>query len=118
MGLDIMFKVHSTIGYFRKVNFLVKFFSDYGLDVESQTPICVTYEQIVELTDRCNAVLNHHNWASSLLPTMNGFFFGSIDYDDNYFEDVLSVLNYCQNILLPKFKTLKDTENIYFEIWY
>lgn len=40
MGLDIFLtkKKRTNIGYFRKVNFLVKFFEDKGFDVPNQTP--------------------------------------------------------------------------------
>ena len=89
MGLDIWFSKTSNheLGSFRKVNFLVKYFSKLGLDVENQTPLEVHEDDIIELLDRCNQVLKDHTKAKDLLPTMNGFFFGSIEYDDNYFEN-------------------------------
>ena len=44
MGLDIFItkKKRTNIGYFRKVNFLVKFFEDKGFDVKNQTPLKIT----------------------------------------------------------------------------
>lgn len=60
MGLDIYLtkKKRSEIGYFRKVNFLVKFFEKKGFDVPNQTPLVIKRED-----------------AEELLSTMSGFFF-------------------------------------------
>lgn len=118
MGLDIFFERHKVVGYFRKVNFLVRYFADLGFDVENQTPFGITKEQVVDLRDRCETVLNDHSQAEDLLPTMSGFFFGSTDYDGYYFNDVEQVLKYCNEILLPMFDELDNEEGIYFSTWY
>lgn len=118
MGLDIFFETHKTIGYFRKVNFLVRYFADLGFDVENQTPFYITKDQVVELRNRCRMVLEDHDQANDLLPTMSGFFFGSTNYDEYYFEDVEQVLEYCEETLLPMFDELDDRESIYFSTWY
>lgn len=118
MGLDIFFEKHKIVGYFRKVNFLVKYFSDLGFDVENQTPFYINKDQVTELRDRCQRVLDDHSLAEDLLPTMGGFFFGSTDYDEYYFEDVEEVLKYCEESLLPMFDELDDRESIYFSTWY
>lgn len=120
MGLDIFFtkKKSSQIGYFRKVNFLVKYFEDTcGLDVEKQFSLRIDKEDIEELKNRCKEVLDDHSKAEELLPTMEGFFFGSTDYDEYYFEDVQEVYDYCL-YLLNIFNDLQDDESIWFEIWY
>lgn len=79
MGLDIYFtkRTDEGIGYFRKVNFLVRFFEDKGFDVMYQTPLKITREHAEELLSRCNQILEDHSLAEILLPTMPGFFFGS-----------------------------------------
>lgn len=118
MGLDIFFEKHKVVGYFRKVNFLVKYFESLGFDVEHQTPLYITKEQAIELRNRCQMVLDDHSQAEELLPTMDGFFFGSTDYDEYYFEDVEQVLKYCEETLLPMFDELDDRESIYFSTWY
>ena len=50
MGLDIYFHKTQTIktGYFRKVNFLVKYFSD-KYDLENCRPVEITVDDIKEL---------------------------------------------------------------------
>jgi hypothetical protein len=129
MGLDIYFhKVKTTeIGYFRKVNFLVNFFESKGFKRENLVPFRVKKMYIVELIDKCQQILKANELlseketkelAKESLPTTDGFFFGSTDYDEYYLEDVKSVLDYCQNELLPMFDELDDDENIEFLIWY
>ena len=51
MGLDIYLikNKRSEIGYFRKVNFLVKFFEKKGFDVSNQTPLVIKKEDAEEL---------------------------------------------------------------------
>lgn len=118
MGLDLFFERHKVVGYFRKVNFLVKYFEELGFDVEHQIPLYINKEQILELVDRCQKVLKDHTLAKELLPTMEGFFFGSIDYDKYYYDDIEQVLKYCEETLLPMFSELDDNEGIYFNTWY
>ena len=119
MGLDISFirRKNREIGYFRKVNFLVRFFANKGMDIYQKFEIEVTKEMIEELKDKCQEVLDDHSKAPLLLPTMSGFFFGSTEYDDWYFNDIEKVLDYC-NTLLPEFNNLKDDESIIFYINY
>ncbi len=120
MGLDIYFtrKKRSEIGYFRKVNFLVKFFEKKGFDIPNQTPWAISKEDAKELLSKCEEVLLDHSKGSELLPTMSGFFFGSTDYDDYYYKDVEAVRDYVKDKLLPEFDTLEEDEDIYFETWY
>lgn len=120
MGLDIFFTVRSeeSIGYYRKVNFLVKYFLDRDYIVENQTPLRISKEDTEELLSRCNQVLEDRSKAPELLPTMSGPFFGSTDYDEYYFIDVAKVKGYIEGTLLPLFDKLKDNEEVYFEIIY
>lgn len=120
MGLDIYItkKKCSGIGYFRKVNFLVKFFKKKGFDVPNQIPLVIKREDAEELLSKCEEVLKDHSKGPELLPTMSGFFFGSTDYDDYYYDDVEAVRDYVKDKLLPEFDTLEEGEDIYFETWY
>lgn len=120
MGLDIYFSKRKAkeIGYFRKVNFLVKYFKNLGFDVEHQIPLRIYKENIEDLLTRCDQVLKDNSKASNLLPTMSGFFFGNTEYNEDYFNDVKEVRNYIKDILLPEFDNLGNEEEIYFETWY
>ena len=120
MGLDIFLtkKKRTNIGYFRKVNFLVKFFKDKGFDVLNQTPLAITREDAEELLSKCEEVLKDHSKGPELLPTMSGFFFGNTDYNDYYYDAVEAVRDYVKDKLLPEFDTLEEDEDIYFETWF
>ena len=124
MGLDLYIwknkgKENKKVGYFRKVNFLVAFFSNIkGKTIENLDPICITKEDVEELLNRCNEVLKDNSKAKELLPTQEGFFFGDTDYNDYYFEDVKMVRDYLEDTLIPEFDNLDSDENIKFEIWF
>lgn len=120
MGLDIVFmkKKMKEIGYFRKVNFLVKFFESKGFDVEHQTPLSISKEDVLDLLSRCNKVIEDNSKAKELLPTMHGFFFGSTDYDEYYYRNVKRVKEYIENTLLPEINDTKEDEKVYFTTWY
>lgn len=124
MGLDIYFHLNkegqeetSEIGYFRKVNFLVSFFEDYG-EVENLKPLKIEKSWVKDLIDCCDEVLKDNSKADELLPTTSGFFFGSTEYDERYFYYVEKVKNFCENFLIEEFENLEDDEYITFEIWY
>ena len=48
----------------------------------------VSREQLKELLGTCKLVIENHELAGELLPTQDGFFFGSTEYDDEYFKNV------------------------------
>ena len=77
------------VAYFRKTNFLVAFFDipDNGKYME------ISKDEVDELMDNCQRVLADHSLADELLPTQEGFFFGSTDYDEGYFDKVENVLD-------------------------
>lgn len=122
MGLDIFFFRRNRnkniepeeIGYFRKVNFLVRFFGDMGFNIAEQIPLEITKEMCKDLEERCMAVLDDITTCKELLPTMDGFF-GSTAYDADYIHDVELVLMKLQEDIIPAFNNLKDTEYITFE---
>lgn len=116
MGLDIaLYKTKSTkIADFRKVNFLSKFFEDRIGDNNPVT-IEVYTDDLEELREKCIKVLADHTLAKELLPTCSGFFFGSTEYDEYYFKDVLRVLDTCEALLKHP---LDDGERYELDVWY
>lgn len=124
LGLDISFykyrkddEIPEEIGYFRKVNFLVGFFEEYG-EVENCKPLVIHPEYIDDLKDRCEEVLEDHEEAGTLLPTCPGFFFGTYEYDEWYFKSVEEVKEFCDVLLDEEFPDLQEGDYIAFEIWY
>jgi len=77
--------------YFRKVNFLFKYYEDRG-KMYDQYYAFTDADDIDDIIDRCERVLKNHELANELLPTQSGFFFGGTDYDDWYFSDVKDCL--------------------------
>jgi hypothetical protein len=88
------------VAYWRKANAIHKWFVD---EVQGGTDECqrsyVTPEQLADLVDRCERILAtvtpafgavtcDAELAGELLPTQDGFFFGSTDYDEWYIEDL------------------------------
>lgn len=75
--------------YWRKANAVHKWMVE---NVQDGNDDCDYYEvevgKLVELRDICRSVLEDHGKAPKLLPTTSGFFFGSTEYDDWYFDDV------------------------------
>ena len=119
MGLDLWFSKEKRYKWFRKVNFLVKYFEDKGESLMDEDSSCeVSREDVEDLIDRCNKVLKDHSLAEKLLPTRSGFFFGSTEYDDNYFRKVKDVHDFLEFELIPEMEQLKDDEIIKFNIWY
>ena len=92
--------------YFRKVNFIYQYFRN-KLDDEC---CFVTKADLEDLISRLSEVNNSWNKrkvaskgvlakAKTLLPTTSGFFFGSTDYDEWYFEDVKDALKQFKHLL-------------------
>lgn len=119
MGLDCYFyKVKSkNLFQYRKYNFLVSYFEEYYDEIGNCSSIPVTKDMILELQKRCQSVLDDHSKANELLPVREGFFFGSLEYDEYYFDAVKVVLDDCST-LLEEFDNLEGDESIVFEIWY
>jgi hypothetical protein len=106
MGLDMNLYLNSSsnatqnIGYWRKANHIHKWFVD---NVQDGNDDCgeykVSHEKIVELKTLCEKILTNRSLAPQLLPTCQGFFFGSYSYDDYYFEDVKHTIKICEDVL-------------------
>lgn len=95
------------VGYWRKANAIHKWFVDVcGEGVDDCRPCEVGWDNIRELRDMCEEVLADHNKAESTMPTQEGFFFGGVQYDDYYYEE----LQYTKD-LIDKLLKLKLTED-------
>ena len=53
----------------------------------------VAMDRLKELVSLCKDVLANKDKAKELLPTQAGFFFGSTDYDEYYFEDLQDTID-------------------------
>ena len=77
------------IGYWRKASEIHNWFVQ---NVQDGADNCGKYdvseEQLEELLKLAKEVLADHSKAKELLPTQQGFFFGSTDYDEYYFQSL------------------------------
>lgn len=79
------------VAYFRKVNFLFAYYQNIGKMVDEYYAF-TDKDDIDDIISRCERVLKDHDLANELLPTQSGFFFGSTDFDQWYFDDVKDCL--------------------------
>ena len=105
--------IMTQVGYWRKANQIHRWFVN---QVQDGVDDCryhkeVSESKFKELLDACNAVLNDHSLADDLLPPMGGFFFGSYEYDEYYFDDLKETVDIITKILET---TDFDTEMIYY----
>lgn len=87
----------------KKVNFLLPFFNY----TENYEDIEINKQQVEDLVNICKQVLKEKSKAKTLLPNIEGFFFGSTEYDEMYFDNVELVLQRFQ-YLLKTFNFEKD----------
>lgn len=97
-----------NVAYWRKANQIHNWFVN---NVQGGEDNCKSYyvsrDQLAELRDTCVAVLDDHSKAADLLPSTSGFFFGSTDYDEWYYqelEDTVSQLDIVLNS--PEYKDM------------
>ena len=81
--------------YFRKVNFIYKYFQFKLVDEQC----FIEKEDLLDIIERCEKVLADDTQAEELLPTQCGFFFGSTDYDDYYFDNVADCKKQMEHLL-------------------
>jgi hypothetical protein len=114
---DLCFaKVEVQVAYWRKANAVHKFFVDLAGGEDDQQDIYVERENLQELLNHCDTILENKDVekAKELLPTQVGFFFGSTEYDEWYFQD----LEYTQKVLAKIIKdSPKDWEFYYRSSW-
>jgi hypothetical protein len=84
-----MSEIKEIVGYWRKANAIHAWFVR---NVQNGVDDCGDYEvsadKLKELLETVNEVLKNPEKAKELLPAQEGFFFGSMDYDKWYFEDL------------------------------
>jgi len=85
----IVNSVKVEVGYWRKANAIHHWFVE---NVQGGEDEChrheVTRDKLKALKAVCEAVLEDRSKSVVLLPTRGGFFFGSTDYDEGYYQDI------------------------------
>lgn len=99
-GISIDF----PMGYWRKSNQIHNWFvENCGGGVDECQKMFVNRESLENLLDVCNQVIADNSLAEELLPTGAGFFFGSTEYDEYYFNDLKQTVLIIDRCLASKF---------------
>jgi hypothetical protein len=95
-----IFYIVEEIHYWRKANQIHNWFvNNLPEGVENCYPNHVERCNLEQLLQECKRVLENKELAPKVLPTVEGFFFGSTEYDDDYFKDLEGTVNMLENIL-------------------
>lgn len=102
------------VGYWRKANHIHKWFVD---NVQKGVDDCEEYkvrrDQLKSLLKLCEQVIEDTDKAHELLPTKNGFFFGTTEYDQYYYGDIIETIDILKNVLSQD----NDAEFYYRSSW-
>lgn len=92
--------ITAEVAYWRKANAIHQWFVD---NVQNGRDDCGDYYvergQLEELLKLVNAVLNKDMKPDQALPTQSGFFFGNVEYNDWYYDDLQSTKEQLEKIL-------------------
>jgi len=103
--------------YWRKANAIHKWFVDNVQDgVDECQETYLNREDMQNLLDVCRAVIASPDQANVLLPAQSGFFFGSTDYDEWYFDDVKKTIEFLENLFSNE-KMMKHWDFYYQSSW-
>lgn len=103
-------EVRVSAMYWRKANAIHNWFVENCQDGEDNCQeFYVSREQIQELRDLCQQALDNPDEADELLPTVNGFFFGSTEIDQYYFDGLRESIEGLDRVL-----SLPDSYEFYY----
>lgn len=103
--------------YWRKANAIHHWFSTHSPsgELDDCEEMEVTKEMLEELLNDCKQVKANHELAKEILPTQDGFFFGSTEYDSWYFDDIDSTIEQIEKLLEET--DFENDELIYYAWW-
>ena len=90
------------VAYWRKANQIRNWFVEHmdGFSYDDNGEYYeVTKETLKELISDCKYVLSNHDTAEEIMPTSSGFFFGSTEYDDWYYQQLENTIEMCQKVI-------------------
>ena len=104
--------------YWRKANHIHKWFVD---NVQNGNDDCKDYylslKTLLKLREVCYKVLDERNeeLSKKLLPTYQGCFYGSYEYDDYYYDAVRYTANSIDNLVV--IRGFEKMDLIYYSSW-
>ena len=122
--LTISRQTNYKVGYWRKANHIHNWFmqncalrDEYDNPIDDCRPIEITVDKLEKLLDDCKKVLADHSLTETLLPTTDGFFFGSTEYEEYYFSEIERTIEIIEPVL--KFAKHKlEIEDYVWEVYY
>ena len=119
MGLDMGLvkrpKKNDELMYWRKANQIREWFANNLAYFHDNGETKVYKEDLESLLATIDEVLEHREKAKDLLPRSQGFFFGSYEYDDWYWQDLTETKAKLEEILR---ETDWDNEDVFYWEWY
>lgn len=119
-GKNIYEDMGKDIAYFRKVNFLMSYFNY----LEGEDDNCYYKEiersEIEDLVEDCDYTLQHKaeilegKMTDIPLEPTGGFFFGSTDIDEYFFDEVKDVMDTFKEVL----DNLSEDEQVFMYCWW
>ena len=100
--------------YWRKANMVHSWIERNVGEVKNLEKLKITKENLEKLKKDCLTVLEDHSKAEEILPTKDGFFFGSCDYDEFYFAD----LEYTVKQIDELFESSYELDDMYYVAWW
>jgi hypothetical protein len=111
-------KEEFTIGYWRKANAIFALIENTCKPegIEDCERIYISVDQIKTMLDICKQVKENPDTAHENLPTQSGFFFGSTEYDEYYFDMIDYTIELFEKVLT--FMSKDNNDNYYDVIFY
>ena len=93
--------VSVNVAYWRKANqILAWFINNYAEGVDDCKPVYVGERYHLSiLRNLCQEVIDDKSKAKELLPVSSGFFFGSDEYNEYYFQDIENTIEQLDKLL-------------------
>lgn len=108
---DESLTIKQTVLYWRKANAIHKWFVDNVQDGEDNCrEYSVSIDELKVLLGLCKKLKDNPNEAPQLLPTKDGFFFGSTEYDDMYMNEIEYTIKKLEEII----KTSENEHAVWF----
>jgi hypothetical protein len=122
MGLDMMLyrrredgEIGEEVMYWRKANAIHLWFVENVQDgIDECEPHDVSVHQLEILRENCARIIADSELAEDVLPTGSGFFFGSTDYDEYYYDEITRTVEELDKILE---QVDSDEQFIYCSSW-
>ncbi len=118
---SVWVKESFEIGYWRKANAILGLIERTCCEdgIENCKPVYLSMGQVEEMLETCKKVQKDHSLASKLIPTQEGFFFGTQEYGEWYFEDLDYTIGLFEKLV--KFLGEENNQAVYdivFKAWW